>query len=398
MNSIKTYITKTQNLFVYIIFLIIDFLLGLKKPKLNPSGLLIIRLDSIGDYILFRNFLKILKESTKYGQCNLTLCGNIVWKDLAETFDGGFVDNFIWINRKKFYKNPFYKYRVLKNIRDEGFNTVIETVYTREILYGDSIVKVSKAKERIGCSGSLDKHAKWKRNFLSDKYYTRLIPLTEENLFEFYRNKEFFEKLLDSEIDIKRPELNVSNIHLNRTLPEKYFVVFHGARDLKRRWSLDNFARVAKYIIGKYNLQAVIPCSEKDFETAEYIKLKAGNEQIHNFCRNTSLSQLAKIIEGAELLLSNETGAVHIAAAVNTNFVCVSNGNHLGRFHPYPKEIFGKAYYIYPEEIYKALKGDAMLMEKLRFNSEININKVLPEEVIKQIDVLIKPEGKIPDD
>ncbi len=398
MNSIETYITKAQNLLAYIIFLIIDFILDFKKPKLNPSGLLIIRLDSIGDYVLFRNFLRIVKENTKYGQYKLTLCGNIAWKDLAETFNGGTIDNFIWINRNKFYKNPFYKYSLLKNIRDSGFDTVIETAYTREILYGDSIVKVSKAKERIGCSGSLDKHAKWKRNILSDKYYTRLIPLTEENLFEFYRNKEFFEKLLDLKIDIKKPELDTSNVNLNISLPGKYFVIFPGARDLKRRWSADNFAFVAKHIIERYKLPAVIPGSNIDYQIAEYIKLKAGNNTVFNLCGKTNLSQLAKVIKGAEFLISNETGAVHIAAAVNTKFVCISNGNHLGRFNPYPEEIFSNAFYIYPGEIYKALNGDSALMEELRFGSEININKVLPEDVIKQTDALIKSEGELPDD
>ncbi len=51
--------------------------------KIPPSNsLLIVRLDAIGDYILFRNFLKVIRNSEKFNNYTITLCGNTLWKDI----------------------------------------------------------------------------------------------------------------------------------------------------------------------------------------------------------------------------------------------------------------------------------------------------------------------------
>ncbi len=372
---IKNYITKIKNVKVYIEFLIIDFLLGLKKIKLNPDSLLVIRLDAIGDYVLFRNFLEVIKKSEKYKHYKLTLCGNIIWKDLAETFDSSFVDKFIWINRNRFYRNPFYKFNILKEIRDAGFNTVIETAYTREILYGDSLVKVSRAAERIGCSGSLDKHAKWKRNLLSDKYYTRLVNVHEENLFEFNRNKDFLENVLNLKIQIKKPSLDITKIITHFNLPKRYVVLFPGSKDASKRWSADNFAAVAKMLIEKKQYKIVIPGGPGDHEISEKIISHLNPKDVIDLTGKNSILQLIKIIAGADLVISNDTVAAHIAAAVGTRFICISNGIFLGRFHPYPKEIFSDSYYAYPDIVEKNINNSEFL-EQIRYNSEFDINLI----------------------
>ena len=55
----------------------------------------------------------------------------------------------------------------------------------------------------------------------------------------------------------------------------------------------------------------------------------------------TNLAELAELLRSAELLISNETSAVHIAVAVSTPSVCVLGGGHYGRFMPYPSDIAG---------------------------------------------------------
>ena len=65
----------------------------LSEPKL----LLIIRLDDVGDYLLFRNSLSLYKQSTKWKGYKIHLLGNIAWKGLFETHDAGTVDKVNWI-------------------------------------------------------------------------------------------------------------------------------------------------------------------------------------------------------------------------------------------------------------------------------------------------------------
>ncbi len=380
---------KIKNLFNYLVFLIIHPLIKMKKIKQMPQTLLIIRLDAIGDYVLFRNFLKILRESEKYKKYKITLCGNILWKELSENLDEDVIDNFIWIDRKRFYGNLFYKYRLLKEIHEYGFEVAIEATYSREILYGDEIVKVSMAKERIGSIGAKDKHAKWKRNLLTDKWYTNLISSVEDNLFEFDFNKQFFKSLLGKEIDIKKPFIDVTNIKFENPANKDYVVLFPGVSTTKRRWDIDNFLEVAGYIINNTNLDIVIDGSKKEIHLAQYILNHLKSSRIVVTAGTTSLSDMAKLISGAKLLISNDTSAIHFSAAVNTKFICISNGAYYSRFHPYPEKIFDKGYYVYPDEIKNSNKSFEELSELYRFDSNLDINSISSKVVITLCEKLL---------
>jgi ADP-heptose:LPS heptosyltransferase len=92
---------------------------------------------------------------------------------------------------------------------------------------------------------------------------------------------------------------------------------------------------------------------------------------------------MAKLISVAEILVSNEASAVHFAACVSTPFVCISNGNHFGRFNPYPKEMEISGKYIYPAEIEKNLDDKELLEKEFRFDSNLDINTITTEKVIK---------------
>ena len=52
----------------------------------------------------------------------------------------------------------------------------------------------------------------------------------------------------------------------------------------------------------------------------------------------TSLVELVELLRNALLVLSNETSAVHIGAAVGAPVICILGGGHFGRFLPYVVE------------------------------------------------------------
>lgn len=378
---IKLGFIKLNNLFVYIISLIIIFLIRFYKRNTIPGTLLLVRLDAIGDYILFRNFIKEVKRSSKYKNYKITLCGNILWRELAETFDEQEIDNYIWIDRNKHSKNFLYRYKIFKTIYSKGFEIAVCPTYSREILYDDLIIKASFASERVGSEGALEKHAYWKRKLLTDTVYTTLLETSTENIFEFTRNKLFFEKLLGTELTFQKPYLSIDSSNLAFDLPDKYIVLFPGAGIKFRRWDIKNFLEIASFIINEYSLPIVLAGSDNDGKLTSEIMNEIDNKFIYDLTGKTTLVQLTALLSNSELLISNETGAVHIAVALNKNVICISNGNHLGRFNPYPKEIFDKAYYIYPLEI----SNKSLYNETYRFNSELDINSIKVEDVKKAI-------------
>ena len=386
--TVKNYLTKFLNIFQFLIYKIIDLLLSVQRQKTHQETLLLIRLDSIGDYVLIRNYFYFIKQSKKYKNYKITLCGNDLWKDLAITFDSNIIDEFIWLNRKKFSSNPFYKYKLLKNIYKSGFEVVIDTTFSREILYGDSIVHTSRAKDKIGSTGSSDSFVVWKRNLLTNKFYTNLITQSSENLFEFYRNKEYFEKILQEKIDLSKPVLNSTKIDINLPTNKEYAVIFPGAQDEKRRWSSTNFEVVVEHLIQNYNLNVIIAGSKSDSSiSSKMIKCHTSNS-CFDMTGKTILPQLVKLISLAKILVSNETSAVHFAAAVGTPFICISNGNHFGRFNPYPKEMHIKCKYIYPDDIENNL-NHLDYLEKYRYDSNLDIDSISPIKIIKALPELL---------
>jgi ADP-heptose:LPS heptosyltransferase len=371
---------KISNLLEYTKQYFLFKLLSFNKASITKDTLLLVRLDSIGDYVLLRNFIRLLKESNKYKNYRVTLCGNIIWKELAETLDSDSIDKFLWLDRKKFKSSVVYKYNFLKEIKMCGFETTVDLTYSREILFGDAIVKASNASERIGSEGSLDSYVWWKRKLFSDRYYTKLIPASKKNLFEFYRNKEFFQSLLEVELKILNTSIDVSKIVFNRLPSDDYVVIVPGASENKKMWNLNYFIDTIEFLMSKFSYKIILTGSEKEKVLAKKIT-SAFEKNLIDLTGKTTLSQLARLLSSAKLLISNDTSAIHFAAAVNTPFICICNGNRFGRFHPYPNEIFDKGFFVYPSEIMNNLNNVELLNEKYRFNSDLNINDVKPEAV-----------------
>lgn len=367
----------------YLSFKIIDFFVIKKNRRIQPNTLLLVRLDGIGDYILFRNFIEILKKSKKYCDYKITLCGNIIWKNLAENFDRTFIDNFIWIDKRKFIRNPIYRFKILRYISQYGFEIAIQPTYSREYFFGDAIIRASSAKERIGSESDLSNITNQQR-VTSNKYYTILVPVKSENIFEFYRNKEFFEYILGKKIELNQPNFKINKEEVKTSIYNPYIVIFPGAGSKDRRWQSNKFAEVADYVYKKCRYNIVIAGSKTDKILAEDIKKKSENLNIVDLTGRITLTQLIQIIKDANILISNETVAVHIAAAVGTKTICISTGFRFGRFDPYPEEISNKIIYIYPDVIQKRIYDYKYLIEKYRYSLPLSTIDTIPVYKVKE--------------
>ena len=112
---------KFKNKIASVLYELILGVVKISAIKTQNESLLLIKNDEIGDYILFRNFLKDIRKSKKYEGYQITLLGNIIWKQLFDEFDNAYVDEVIWIEKKKFQKDLRYRFALLKTIRKKGF-------------------------------------------------------------------------------------------------------------------------------------------------------------------------------------------------------------------------------------------------------------------------------------
>lgn len=361
---------------------VVATIIDMQSNKKN-SKVVIIRTDAIGDYVLFRNFLKPLYE--KYGK--LTFVGNVACKELVTQLDGEYIKHFIAIDRKKISRNLIYRFKIIKELKKTSYEILINSIYSRDRVSED-IVRIIDAREKIASIGDCSNLPKGiKQQY--DKNYTTLLPAKQEIMFEFYRNLEFFQNLLGKDLHVDF-FIDLKKIDRERDfgIIPPYSVFFIGASAQYRKWGNNHFVEVGKFLHSNFYENIVICGGKEDFENGEYIRQKLEQNSIYclNLCGKTSLLDLARVVYNGNHLISNETSCVHIAKAIRHDKVfVVSNGNHLHRFTPYPKELGGEYYGIFHPFIQANLDEYVFISNYSGKTSTLDINDISSQSVIVKI-------------
>ena len=367
----------------------------LKRKSLftKKNTLLIVRIDAIGDYVLFRNFIKIIKESERFKKYEITFLGNKIWKDLAEKFDSNYIDKFIWIDTNNFFKKSewAHTFSILFKLHNSGFETIIIPNDTRN-WRSEYIVNHTGAKNII-----MDKNDSFFSRNGSDTSVQYSHNGTNRNplnsIFQFYRNKSFTEKLIRSSISIQKPFFEIERgDKLSDITDTEYIVVFPGASHIKKMWAAENFGILCKMIRDVKDINILICGSDSDKASAKKILKISGVKNIEDKTRDGSLLELIEIISKAKLLITNDTCALHIGAALNTNTICITNGYHFGRFHPYPEDMLGYIKTIYPDKNLIINGNFELLAKKFHLSSELDINLISPEEVFHSVSEFLQTD------
>ena len=92
-----------------------------------------------------------------------------------------------------------------------------------------------------------------------------------------------------------------------------------------KRWPTEHFAALAKELIETNpSNQIILIGSQGDHNLASEITLKAGqNPHIHNWCGSTSLDEAIALIGLSKAVVSNDSGLMHIAAALKVPQVAI---------------------------------------------------------------------------
>ncbi len=117
-----------------------------------------------------------------------------------------------------------------------------------------------------------------------------------------------------------------------RPPPGSYVCIHPGARLQSRRWLPKRFAQVADGL-AQQGLQVVLTGSADERPIVDAV-LREMRAPAIDMCGRTELGPLAAMIAGARLLVSNDTGISHIAAAVATPSVIVCSGADPQRWAP----------------------------------------------------------------
>ena len=335
-----------------IVYDILLFLATLNlKRRTTTKRALIIRVDEIGDYILWRKFRDDLAEAPVLKGCELHFCGNQSWKELYDLEPSSAFTHHIWLQKKHFKSSLKYRYFFLKNIHTARYSIVINTTYSRAKRVDDSLVKAAGAYKNIGMQRNNENYHSYEQNF-DRKMYSLLFPEQTKPLFEFYRNLKFTEFITQKSPSAKNTYFNTNTITsaIQNLLPEKDFVVFPGSRSASRIWPASHFIEVSNYLYCHTGLTAVV-CGAKNDQ--EYVSGFTGiyKNPFIDLSGKTSLTELLLVLKNAECLLSVDTGSVHMASSVQCPVFGIFNGSQYGRFAPYPKVLAPYFYAVYPDNV-----------------------------------------------
>jgi ADP-heptose:LPS heptosyltransferase len=340
-----------------------------EKIQYLKESIVVIKLDGIGDYILFRNFLSEIKKDKKYKDANITLIGNVAFKELAEVLEKKIVDHFIWIDKKKFLFNLIYRFKILKNLNKFSYKLLLHPTFSRDFFVSDWISNFITSKKKISffgdCSNQLF-HAKK----ISDGYYNYLIKHNKLNKFDFFKYKNFFEIFLEKKIKIQRTFIKKNHLS-NYYKFRNYISFFVTAGAMNRMYSLKNFILLAGLIENNYKYKIIFLGGNENNLAQNF-----NNNNYVNLINKTNLNQLTEIIRNSKLLISNDTCAHHISAAVNTDCIVLGTGLHHGRFLPYPKSF--------------NVIHESIVSKNSSTNFSKNINNINPSQIMRIVKKILK--------
>lgn len=280
--------------------------------------ILLIRLSSLGDIVLTTPAIRAIRAH--YPNAYIAM---LVAKQSADVLrQNPHLNEIIQFNRSAKDKDTGEMLRILRIIRQRKFALIFD--FQRK-LRTELLMYLSGASERVGkgvlCTLRVpeqgDKHA---TEHYFDLLHAAGIPAEDLHLEMFLSNTERADACYTFE------DAGISEMRLK-------VGVFPGAGWKLREWMPERFAAIGDRLVEHYDAQVIIFGGPKEGELVHKVNNLMQYPSI-SFAGNLQIRQLAACIEKCDLFLSNDTGPMHLAAAVGTPTVALFGpGNHK-RFQP----------------------------------------------------------------
>jgi ADP-heptose:LPS heptosyltransferase len=303
----------------------VDRINSLQLFETKRNTLALVRLDDIGDYLLFRNFLINYKSSGRFNNYKITLIANIAWKEIFDCYDSQSVDDVIWVSKSRYLNDTDYREKLWTTIRRQGFEITIDTSRTRPILLNDTMTLAINSPIRIG-NKNTTRYPKW--NEFSDTLYTSIYNDSFAS-HEFLFNKNFTAWAVNEEIGQSAPVF--SSVGVNANDDSKRIICFIGASAMSRRWPANRWIEFVRILI-QNGFTPILAGGTTDINIARQIESAIKVDSIVGI---TSLPETFEWIKTSRAVVTGDTMAAHAAVSLNKPTIIISNGVNAARFVEY---------------------------------------------------------------
>jgi lipopolysaccharide heptosyltransferase II len=289
----------------------------------RARNLLCVRLDSLGDVLMTTPAIRALKEAAPNRRIALlTSPAGAEVASLVPEIDDVIVYDAPWMKATAPRSDSRPEYAMAARLRRGAFDgAVIFTVYSQNPLPSAFLCHLADIPLRL---------AHCRENpyqLLTDRVRE---PEPEEGVRHEVRRQLDLVAAIGCRASDERMSLRVPGDATDRVLDvldqlgvdrERPWVVVHpGASAPSRRYPPAGFAEAARRLIEEDGSQVVFTGSERECELVEQIR-SAMDAPSHSLAGRLDLGELAALLALAPLLIANNTGPAHVAAAVGTPVV-----------------------------------------------------------------------------
>ena len=280
--------------------------------------ILLIRLSSLGDIVLTTPAIRAVR-----GHFRDAYIAMLVGKQSAEVLqENPHLDEIITFDRFAKDKDTGEMLRTVRVLRERKFTLAIDLqrkFRTALLMYfGGAAERVGKG--RLSTIRVLEQGNKHATAHYFDLLHAVGIPAVDQRL-------ELF--LAASERADAAQRFNTAGV----TQTGLKVGFFPGAGWKLREWMPERFASIGDSLVQHFNAEVLIFGGQKESELVHRVANLMDARGVP-FAGNLQVRELAACIEKCDLFLTNDTGPMHIAAAVGTPTVSLFGpGNHI-RFQP----------------------------------------------------------------
>ncbi|HOK79218.1 MAG TPA: glycosyltransferase family 9 protein [bacterium] len=277
-----------------------------KKEIINRG--LIIGLSSIGDNLLITPAIKLMRDALYNAEFDIVVGPRAI--EFARD-NPMFSHFYVWDKKTGMIM-------LIKMLRHQKYDLVVD--------FRNSLIPFFlKSRYRLTF---------FTKELFSDKFRTHEAERTLRfftPLFGKYEKVELYFPLTDSEIHSYFEFFkNIGVIDGSR----KVVVMNPGAAFEKKRWDKENFIEVGKRIIQNYHINIAIVGNNKEFDLAAEIRRAIDNPEVFNLAGKITFRQLAYLLSCAALLITNDTGTMHLASAMKCPVIAIFGPGNPMRYGP----------------------------------------------------------------
>ncbi|MBL6932500.1 MAG: glycosyltransferase family 9 protein [Rhodospirillales bacterium] len=302
-------------------------------PK-TRRGMLVVRMDGIGDMVLFRTSLDHYAEAFGVDRADITVLGCESWDAItAEVFRDYKV---LTIDEHTFARRPLYRFWVSLKVRALNPAVSVCDSYLRRAMMADSLVWVSGAPKVVSSLPFISERTRAEYLYYLSQA-DQIVPTGDYPTHEVVRHYNFLSTVAGREIKPEAPKIRWrENRPPENFVPQgtPYAVLNPGSNEYGRRWPLAKYQELADRLAAKGLF--VLFVGGRGERPGD---INTGNPHIIDLMGRTELPQLLDLMNYAELVISNDTGPAHLSIALGTSTVVVVGGGHFGCFVPYPEGV-----------------------------------------------------------